>query len=184
MARRDVGVPIDANGNLTSDGTRTFEWDARNQLVAVTVGTHRTEFDYNGEQRRVRIVEKENGTIQAERRFLWCATTVCEERDAAGATTVVRFFDRGEQRASPLFVTRDHLDSIREATQSDGVLAGRYDYAPWGEMTLASGTAVTDRGYTNHFMNAASGVSKGPTIGPSPAAAAAPMGRRRCTSAA
>src|SRR5205814_10322105 len=48
MARRDVGVPIDANGNLTSDGTRTFEWDARNQLVAVTVGTHRTEFDYNG----------------------------------------------------------------------------------------------------------------------------------------
>jgi YD repeat-containing protein len=26
----------DANGNLTSDGTRTFEWDARNQLVAVT----------------------------------------------------------------------------------------------------------------------------------------------------
>jgi YD repeat-containing protein len=33
-------LTYDANGNLTSDGTRTFEWDARNQLVAVEVGTH------------------------------------------------------------------------------------------------------------------------------------------------
>jgi YD repeat-containing protein len=42
----------DANGNLTSDGTRTLEWDARNQLVAVEVGTHRSEFTYDGLQRR------------------------------------------------------------------------------------------------------------------------------------
>ena len=41
----NVGAPIDANGNLTFDGTRTLEWDARDQLVAVTVGTHRTEFE-------------------------------------------------------------------------------------------------------------------------------------------
>jgi hypothetical protein len=34
----------DANGNMTSDGTWTFEWDARDQLVAVTVGTHRSDF--------------------------------------------------------------------------------------------------------------------------------------------
>jgi hypothetical protein len=56
-----VGAPIDANGNLTSDGTRTFEWDARNQVMAVNVWTHRTEFTYDREQRRVRVVEKENG---------------------------------------------------------------------------------------------------------------------------
>lgn len=28
-------APIDANGTLTADGTRTFEWDAWNQLVGV-----------------------------------------------------------------------------------------------------------------------------------------------------
>ena len=43
----------DANGNLVADGTRTFEWDARNQLVGVNIGSHRTEFEYNGDQRRV-----------------------------------------------------------------------------------------------------------------------------------
>ncbi|MCU0250856.1 MAG: hypothetical protein MUE61_11635, partial [Vicinamibacterales bacterium] len=41
----------DANGNLTGDGTRSFEWDARNQLAAVTVGTLRSEFVYDGLQR-------------------------------------------------------------------------------------------------------------------------------------
>src|SRR5207247_10202840 len=30
----------DPNGNLTSDGTRTFEWNPLNRLTAVTSGTH------------------------------------------------------------------------------------------------------------------------------------------------
>jgi hypothetical protein len=38
----------DLNGNLTSDGTRTFEWDPLNRLSAVSSGTHRSEFTYNG----------------------------------------------------------------------------------------------------------------------------------------
>lgn len=31
----------DANGNTTSDGARTFEWDAEDRLLAVVAGTHR-----------------------------------------------------------------------------------------------------------------------------------------------
>lgn len=74
MADPHVGAPIDANGNLTSDGTRSFEWDAQNQLVAVTVGTHRSEFVYDGLQRRVRQIEKENGVTTTDTRVLWCET--------------------------------------------------------------------------------------------------------------
>src|SRR5205085_5187912 len=44
----DTLLTYDASGNLLSDGTRTFEWDAQNQLVAVATGTHRSEFSYNG----------------------------------------------------------------------------------------------------------------------------------------
>ena len=50
----------DPNGNMTGDGTRTFEWDAENRLTAVNNGTHRSEFSYDGLSRRIRIVEKEN----------------------------------------------------------------------------------------------------------------------------
>lgn len=89
----------DANGNLTSDGTRTFEWDARNQLVAINVGTHRSEFTYDGQQRRVRIVEKESGVTQSDTKLVWCENEICEERAADGTTVTRREFERGEQVA-------------------------------------------------------------------------------------
>jgi len=82
-------LTYDANGNLLSDGVRTLEWDALDQLIAVSQGTHRSEFSYDGEGRRVRIVEKENGTVTEDRRFLWCGTAICEERDAGGSTLII-----------------------------------------------------------------------------------------------
>jgi YD repeat-containing protein len=53
----------DANGNLTGDGTRTLEWDPLDRLTAVTSGTHRSEFAYNGAGQRVTVVEKDDGTV-------------------------------------------------------------------------------------------------------------------------
>jgi len=49
------GVPYtwDNNGNLLSDGTRTFQYDYANRLVQVVSGTLTTEFTYNGNGRRV-----------------------------------------------------------------------------------------------------------------------------------
>ncbi|MEW6738044.1 MAG: hypothetical protein AB1489_42600 [Acidobacteriota bacterium] len=55
---------------MTSDGVRTFEWDAANRLVAVVQGTLRSEFTYDGMSRRVRIVEKNNGAVISDKRFL------------------------------------------------------------------------------------------------------------------
>src|SRR5262249_24466937 len=104
----------DPNGNMTGDGTRTFEWDAENRLTAVTSGTHRSEFSYDGLSRRIRIIEKENSVVTTDTRFLWCGEEVCEERDSTGATTTKRFFAQVEQQGTnTLFYTRDHLGSIR-----------------------------------------------------------------------
>jgi len=59
----------DANGNLTSDGTRTFEWDARNQLIAVTESSQRAEYSYDGIGRRVRIRGLTSGVETADSRY-------------------------------------------------------------------------------------------------------------------
>ena len=46
-------VSIDANGNLTGDGTNTYDWDAENRLVAVLQGaTTLASFVYDGRGRR------------------------------------------------------------------------------------------------------------------------------------
>jgi RHS repeat-associated protein len=150
----------DANGNLTLDGTRTFEWDARNQLVAVTVGTHRSEFVYDGLQRRVRQVEKDNGVTTADARVLWCETAICEERAADGVTVTRRAFGLGEQISGQArFFTADHLGSVREVTDTAGTLLARYGFDPWGRRTVTAGTDVTTVGFTGHRSHTTSGLA-------------------------
>ena len=150
----------DANGNLTADGTRTFEWDARNQLVAVTVGTHRSEFVYDGLQRRVRQIEKDNGVTTADTRVLWCETAICEERAADGVTVTRRAFGLGEQvNGEARFFTTDHLGSVREVTDTAGTLLARYAFDPWGRRTVTAGTDVTTVGFTGHRTHTTSGLA-------------------------
>src|SRR2546430_8897388 len=89
---------FDPNGNLTSDGTRTFEWDSLNRLTAVTSGTHRSEFTYNGLSQRVKIVEKESGNVTSTKQFVWITgdPQPSEERD--GSNTVTKRFRSEERR--------------------------------------------------------------------------------------
>jgi len=149
----------DANGNLTSDGTRTFEWDARNQLIAVSFTTHRTEFTYDGLQRRIRAIEKENGVAQSDTRVVWCQVEVCEERATDGTTVTRRELNLGEQINGQLrYLTTDHLGSGREVTNSTGGLSARYEFDPWGRRTLSSGSDVTMSAFTGHRLETASGI--------------------------
>jgi YD repeat-containing protein len=47
----------DANGSLTDDGTRTYEWDGANRLVSVSEGpTELASFVYDGQGRRIQKV--------------------------------------------------------------------------------------------------------------------------------
>ena len=71
----------DANGNETNNGSgQTYEWDVQNQLTAINYANgNRSEFTYDGQQRRVKIVEKANGTVTATRRqFIWTADVLAE----------------------------------------------------------------------------------------------------------
>lgn len=70
----DVTLQYDANGNLTSDGDKTYEWDALDRLVKITYSdSSTTEFTYNGNTERTRIIEKDDqGAATSDRRFLWC----------------------------------------------------------------------------------------------------------------
>ena len=83
-------LSYDPNGNMTSDGgTRTFEWDGANRLVAInyTGFTTRSEFAYDGLSRVAKIVEKTGSTINSTRKFVWAGTDMVEFRDFTDAVT-------------------------------------------------------------------------------------------------
>ena len=155
----------DLNGNLLSDGNRLFTWDARNRLTSIRYGTDPTiptaesDFTYDGQDRRVAIIEKDaTGAVTSTKNLLWVGTEIAEERDQNNAVTK-RYYTDGMQLVSgssvgSYYYTRDHLGSIRELTDGTGVVQTRYDYDPYGKATTTRlGTVVVDAdfGFTGHY---------------------------------
>lgn len=151
----------DDNGNCTAKGNVTYEWDAEDRLVAINNGTLRSEFTYDGFGRRVKIVEKNNGSVTSTKQFLWVGTQIAEERDGNNQVQA-RFCAEGYIRytpdASPRYYTRDHLGNVREVTDSGGNVRARYDYDPYGRVTKVSGNVDSDFLYTGHYYHAPSGL--------------------------
>jgi RHS repeat-associated protein len=151
-------LTYDLNGNLLSDGVRTYEWDALDQLTAINQGTHRSEFTYDGEGRRVRIVEKENAVVTEDRRFLWHERSIAEERDAAGVVLRRHLAAGMQQSGSSYFNTGDHLGSGRELTDAIGAVRARYDFDGYGRRTKVAGDHEQDLAFAGTMAHGATGL--------------------------
>jgi RHS repeat-associated protein len=143
---RGVGVEtplnetIDPNGNLTSDGSKTYEWDAENRLVRVTEGgTQLASFLYDAHGIRTR---KTVGTVTTN--YVRSRRSVVEERSSTGGITKHfggRRFDEwlaSDGSMGVRYYTHDHLGSVRETTDAAGAVVLRRAYGPWGDL-LAGG---------------------------------------------
>src|SRR5262249_36028386 len=100
-----------------------------------------------------------------DKRFVWCGTRLCEERDGSGANTVKRFFDGGMQAqpgaevaAGNYFFARDHLGSIREMSDASGAIRAEYTYDPYGQRTTVSEEVVSDFGFGGYYLHAGTGL--------------------------
>lgn len=142
----------------------TYKWDAENRLVAINNGANSSRFSYDGLGRRVEIEEMTNGVVMTNNYYLWCGNDICEARDGTGANVLRRLYGQGESLvglagATNYFYARDHLGSVRDALNENGVLATRYDYSPYGQQTTAQQDLITTLGYTGDFSHRASGLS-------------------------
>jgi RHS repeat-associated protein len=149
----------DLNGNMTSDGTRTYEWDAENRLVAVKEGaTTVASFTYNSGGIRT---SKTAGGVTST--YVLDGDSVVEQRLSTGGVTkhfqeprvdhVVATVDGGGEVT---YLTRDHLGSVRESTNAAGVLTLRRDYDPWGNML--AGVATSGWSFTGREWDTETGV--------------------------
>jgi RHS repeat-associated protein len=135
---------FDANGNMTSDGTKTYAWDAENRLVAVLQGaTTLAGLAYNSGGIRTR---KMVGGVTTT--YVLEGVNVVEERSSAGGAT--KHFqgpgiDNVLAAIDPSGVTsyyvRDHLGSIRQRTDTSGNALLTRDYDAWGNPLAGASTA-------------------------------------------
>jgi RHS repeat-associated protein len=144
----------DANGNLTGDGVRTFEWDAENRLTAVKHGASTVAgFAYDGHGRRRQKIA--GGVTQT---YVLESDHVAEERLTGGSTGTLRYFHasrvddwlgRQETSSAATYFVTDHLGSVVRHTDSSGLPTLTRTYDAWGNLdttsAAASGPAYTGR---------------------------------------
>jgi RHS repeat-associated protein len=135
-----TSLSYDANGNMTSDGTKTFTWNARNELTAIS-GTSGANFQYDLAGRRS---SKTVGS--ATTTFRYDGTNVMQEGSSVNVAVLSGGIDEWLQRveASSSYVPlRDALGNVVALTDSTGAVQTQYQYEPFG-MTSVVGTSNTN----------------------------------------
>jgi RHS repeat-associated core domain len=148
----------DANGNLTDDGVRTYNWDADNRLINIVSKADPTQvvaLRYDGLGRRIAIVS----AAGVETRYLWCGEQLCQARDSSDAV-VRHYYPEGELIAggAALVYGRDHLGSVRDVLAQDGSLLASYDYDAYGNPVQPAGPGGADLRYAGMFYEQNSGL--------------------------
>ena len=131
----------DFNGNLTSDGTLTYTWDARNRLASLAGGIT-ASFQYDPLGRRISRI------INASRTgFLYDGLTPVQELTGSTVTAnlftglgVDEYLTRTDTSGASHFLS-DALGSTVALTDPGGALPTSYTYAPFGATSL-SGSAT------------------------------------------
>ena len=132
-------LTYDLNGNLTSDGSNTYAWNARDQLVSITGPALNASFAYDSIGNR--ISKTINGTITA---YLYDGANLVQEL-AGGAPTaniltggLDEVFTRSDATGASSPLT-DALGSALALTDSSGSVQTQYTYEPFGK-ALSSGS--------------------------------------------
>jgi len=133
----------DADGNLASDGTRTFTWDANSRLTEVrdaATGALIASFTYDGLGRRLSQTTPSGTTY-----YHYDGDKVAYETDETG--TVIRAYTYGPtglpvtmtyQGETYYYHTNDRGD-VLGLTDASGALVASYRYDAWGNILEAAG---------------------------------------------
>ena len=138
---------------LAGGGMRSLAYDQANRLIGVGSGI---SYAYNGDGRRTS--KTVNGVTTAE---AWNQAEALPEPLQVGATSYV-YGPSGrpiEQitGGAATFLQSDKQGSTRLLTDSAGTIIGRYDYDPWGNVTMHAGSGTTELQYDGQLTDAETG---------------------------
>jgi RHS repeat-associated protein len=156
-----ASATYDKNGSLTALGAWAYTWDAANRLVKAVGATTESSFSYDGQSRIVRIIDKQNGTVIADKSYLWCGMNRCVEHDntKTGSPVSKQFFSQGVLASGQaLYYVTDHLGTVRQLVDTSGKVQTQYAFDPYGARTKVSGTVDADMGYAGLFNHATTGL--------------------------
>jgi RHS repeat-associated protein len=139
-------LQYDANGNLTTDGTNTYTWNARNQLVSISGGVS-ASFQYDPFGRRV------SKTIGGTTQFLYDGANPVQEISGTTASANLltggmdEYFQRTDSAGARSFLT-DALGSTLALADSTGTVQTSYTFEPFGNTSVTGATTTNSFAFT------------------------------------
>src|SRR5262249_9135392 len=146
-----AGYGYDSNGRMTSNGTSTFVWDARNQLASIA-GAVGAQFSYDALGRRARK-SKNSCTTPV---FFDGGNYLQELGDGSAPTLqasivagfgVDEVFGRTDGTTKVDFVN-DGMDSTLALSDSSSTLVTTYSYEPYGKTSRSGAPTANSRAFT------------------------------------
>jgi RHS repeat-associated protein len=150
-------LTYDLNGNLTGDGTNSYSWNARDQLVSISGGTT-AGFSYDAFGRRT---TKTLGSTTTT--YLYDGENIAQE--LSGTTPVANLlnggidevFTRSESSGTLAFLA-DGLGSTLGLSNSSGSLQTEYTYEPFGKTSATGGGSTNSSQYAGRENDGATGL--------------------------
>lgn len=157
-----TSVTFDANGNMTSDETNSYAWDAENRLTKIIYSgsNNYSQFYYDAVGDRIKIVETTSNVISSTRQFIWSKEPQpLEVRDASN-NIVDQFYARGQVQSGILsYFLFDHLGSVRARTNYAASIVSQTDFGPYGTVTTLHGSASDGIQYAGYYTHQRSGLN-------------------------
>jgi RHS repeat-associated protein len=150
-----------ANGNPLVLGGTKYSWDAANRIVIYNGISGDSIFTYDGQDRLVRIVDRQGGAVISDKSYIWCGLERCGERDntVAGAPVNKRYFGQGVAQNNIAYqYVADRLGSVRQLVDASGISKASYEFDPYGNRNKTSGDIDSDASFASLFKHNASGL--------------------------
>jgi RHS repeat-associated protein len=137
----DTNISYDLNGNMLSDGSNTFTWNARNQVAAL----NNVSLQYDAAGRRTRNA--------AGKSFLYDGANATQELVNGNVTANIftggidQVFQRADGSGTVVPIT-DALGSVLALADANGNLTTYYSYDPFGNTTVSGAANTNPSQYT------------------------------------
>jgi RHS repeat-associated protein len=143
----------DLNGNMTSDGTHSYTWDARNRLTQIDSGST-ASFSYDASGRRT-----SKTVLSTQTGFFYDGANAVQELSGSTPTAnllgggIDEVFQRTDSAGARSFLT-DALGSTLALTDSTGTTQTSYTFEPFGNTTSTGSASTNSFAYTGRELDA------------------------------
>ncbi len=150
-------LTYDLNGNLTSDGSNTYTWSARKQLVSVSGPGVTASFQYDALGRRTGATLNGDATS-----FLYDGKEIVAEQSSQGLAQMLsgdvdELFLRSTSTDTTNVLT-DGLGNIISLHGASGGLQTEYSYGDFGQPGHTGASNINSRQYTGREFDGATGL--------------------------